>query len=56
MTEGSKSTPTVLGIKECESLREQNHSLADVLMAPEELDFQFDAKQAALVFKAADLD
>ncbi|WP_443750772.1 type II toxin-antitoxin system prevent-host-death family antitoxin [Asticcacaulis solisilvae] len=56
VTERSKPSLVVLSIEDYEKLAGQNRSLADVLTAPEDLDFEFDAARAMPGFKAADLD
>lgn len=56
VTERSKPALVVLSIEDYEKLAGQNRSLADVLLALEDLDFEFDPPKATPGFKAADLD
>ena len=56
VTERSKPALVVLSIEDYEKLAGQHRSLADLLMPPDNLDFEFDAAKAMPGFKPADID
>ncbi len=56
VTERSKPALVVMSIEDYEKLAGQNRSLADVLTAAEDLDFEFKPAKAMPGFKAADFD